>query len=268
MFYCFSLYALYSYLPTDSVYPRAIIMSVIAIVQRALPFSLPWKRRQSTSKEKDPELKSPDQESHEEPPPGNQSAEYPCTTLQCDVLDALHIAVRQPRDQNTNSGASSSETDSGSESEHQTHRLSDRTACAREQFSRAVSWASIIRNQCRWTKKQEKQLVMAEKQLKRCQKAWSSEQEVWLAYIKTLSEEKEAHEDFMLMRMRQQEEERNQFRKSWKRRRSVESALEEEQDVSPNRSNATGLDKLRRLPQYRNLASNLATESTAVACRG
>ena len=87
--------------------------------------------------------------------------------------------------------------------------------------------------------------------------------------IEKLSEEKEAHEEFMLMRMRQQEEERNQFRKSWKRRRSVESALEEERGVSPVRSSATGLNKLRRLPQYRNLASNLAaTESTAVACRG
>lgn len=170
--------------PWTRVYPRAIIMSVIAIVQRALPFSLPWKRRQSTSKEKDPELKSPDQESHEEPPPGNQSAEHPCTTLHCEVSDAMHIAVRQPPDQTTNPDASSSETDSGLESENQTHRLSDGRACAREQLSRAVSWASIVRNHCRWTKEQEKQLVMAEKQLKRCQKAWSSEQEVWLAYVR------------------------------------------------------------------------------------
>lgn len=170
--------------PWTRVYPRAIIMSVIAIVQRALPFSLPWKRRQSTSKEKDPELKSPDQESHEEPPPGNQSAEHPCTTVHCDVSDAVHIAVRQAPDQTTNPDASSSETDSGSESEYQARRLPDGRACARGQLSRAVSWASIVRNHCRWTKEQEKQLVIAEKQLKRCQKAWSSEQEVWLAYVR------------------------------------------------------------------------------------
>lgn len=170
--------------PWTRVYPWAPIMSVIAIVQRALPFSLPWKRRQSTSKEKEPELKSPDQESHEEPPPGNQSAEHPCTSLHCEVSDAVHIAVRQPPDQTTNPDAPSSETDSGPESEYQTHRLSGGRACAREQLSRAVSWASIVRNHCRWTKEQEKQLVMAEKQLRRCQKAWSPEQEVWLAYVR------------------------------------------------------------------------------------
>lgn len=87
--------------------------------------------------------------------------------------------------------------------------------------------------------------------------------------IEKLCEEKDAHEEFMLMRMRQQNEERDQFRKSWKRRRSGERALEEERDTSPVKSSASGLSKLRRLPQYRNLASNLAaTESTAVACPG
>lgn len=183
--FLFSLHALYSSFPPWSrVYPRAIIMSVIAIVQRALSFPLPWKRRQSTSKEKDPGLKSPDRKSHEEPPPGNQSAEHPCTTLHRDVSDAVHIAVRQPPDQTTNPDVSSSETDSGSESEYQTRRLPDSRTCAREQLSRAVSWASIVRNHRRWTKEHEKQLVMAEKQLKRCQKAWSSEQEVWLAYVR------------------------------------------------------------------------------------
>lgn len=87
--------------------------------------------------------------------------------------------------------------------------------------------------------------------------------------IKTLSEEKEAHEEFMLMRMRQQEEERNQFRKSWKRQRSVESAFEEKQDVSSVKSGATGLNKFPRLPRYGYSMSSLATtETTAVACRG
>jgi hypothetical protein len=84
--------------------------------------------------------------------------------------------------------------------------------------------------------------------------------------IQTLSEEKEAHEDFMLMRMRQQDEERNQFRKSWKRRRSVE---EQKQDVSSVKSGATGLNKFPRLPRYGYSVSSLATTvTTAVACRG
>lgn len=72
----------------------------------------------------------------------------------------------------------------------------------------------------------------------------------------------------MLMRMKQQEEERNQFRKSWKRRRSVESALEEKQFISPIRMNSSGLNKFRPLALYGNVAPDLArAESTAVACR-
>lgn len=67
------------------------------------------------------------------------------------------------------------------------------------------------------------------------------------------------------MRMRQQDEERNQFRKAWKRRQSESS--EEMQDVSSVKSGASGLNRFRRLPLY-GLVSNLTTESTAVACRG
>ena len=86
--------------------------------------------------------------------------------------------------------------------------------------------------------------------------------------IQILSEEKKAHEDFMLMRMKQQEEERNQFRKSWKRRQSVESALEENHTVSPIRRNSSGLNKFHPLPLYGNKVPHLArAESTAVACR-
>lgn len=159
-------------------------MPVITFVQRALPFSLPWKRRQSTSKEREPKLESQDRDSHVEPTSDNQSAAQPSTTLHRDV-SSVHIAVKQPPDQTTDPDASTgSETDSDSESEYQTHRLSDPKPCAREQLTRAVSWASIVRSHCRWTKEQEKQLVMAEKHLRRCQKAWSSEQEVWLAYVR------------------------------------------------------------------------------------
>lgn len=50
-------------------------------------------------------------------------------------------------------------------------------------LARVVSWAKIVGDGCRWTKEQAQQLAVAERELARCQKAWSSEQEVWLAYV-------------------------------------------------------------------------------------
>lgn len=159
-------------------------MSVITIVQRALPFSLYWKRRHSASKEKEANPGSPDLAIHEDELFGNQSTDSSGTTLHHDVSDAVHIAVKQPVNDTTKPDASSPESDLDSDSKHETHRLSDSSqACAREQLCRAVSWASIVRSQSRWTKEQERQLWMAEKQLRKCQKAWSSEQEIWLAYV-------------------------------------------------------------------------------------
>ncbi|KAJ5684038.1 uncharacterized protein N7477_000383 [Penicillium maclennaniae] len=272
-------------------------MSVITIVQRALPFSLPWKRRHTTNKEKDLDPESPDLAFHEDELFGNQLTDSPGTTLHYDVSDAVHVAVKQPLDDTTNPDASGPESDTDSESEYET-RLSDHSQVGtREQLGRAVNWASIVRSHSRWTTKQERQLWIAEKELRRCQKAWSSEQEVWLAYVRVpwlirwssvtailalthfsffftldqiqlLSEEKQAHQDFMLMRMKQQEEERNQFRKSWKKRRSVETALEEKQFNFPISRNSGGMNKFRPLPLYGNVVPNMArAEPTAVACR-
>ncbi|KAJ5174599.1 uncharacterized protein N7482_000476 [Penicillium canariense] len=245
-------------------------MAVITIVQRALPFALPWRRRSSIGKGKDKEqdidvyVYTSDRDSHDDLP-GRHDAEISGPALHCDVSHALHIAVSPSRDQTTRSESSSnepSETDSVAESEYGTHSPSHHSASsARAQLDRVVSWASIVRSRCRWTSDQEKELLMAEKQLARCQKAWSSEQELWLAYnnvtysnalfhpkIEALSEEKAAHEGFMLMRTRQQEEERHQFRKAWKRRRFA---------------------KLRRLQRVAHYAPALATtESPALTCQG
>ncbi|KAK1140828.1 hypothetical protein N8T08_009825 [Aspergillus melleus] len=77
---------------------------------------------------------------------------------------------------------------------------------------RVVSWASILGHRCRWTRRQERDLAIAESELARCQKAWSSEQEVWLVYIKALTEEKEAHEEFLHQRAKQQDDEQQHFR--------------------------------------------------------
>ncbi|THD00220.1 hypothetical protein EYZ11_000270 [Aspergillus tanneri] len=66
----------------------------------------------------------------------------------------------------------------------------------------------------------ERDLAIAEQELARCQNAWSSEQEVWLTYIKALTEEKEAHEEFLHRRAKHQDDEQQHFRKSWNHRRS------------------------------------------------
>ncbi|KAF3387015.1 hypothetical protein F1880_000261 [Penicillium rolfsii] len=264
-------------------------MSVLTIVQRAFPFTRPWKRRSSTDKGKDKEIDveiyTSDRDSHEQIHFGTHDANaFPGTSLsskslQRDVSHTLHIAVKPSPDHTTrpeDSLSESSETDSDSESQFDDDirrpSQSGASSSSREaRLARVVSWASIVRSRRRWTNEQEKQLLMAEKQLARCQKAWSSEQELWLAYIQTLSEEKAAHEGFMLMRTRQQEEERNQFRKAWKRRRSLESAMttKAESDAM-TRSDATNrFIKLPRLQWPGQFAPVLATaESTVVACHG
>ncbi|PLN85756.1 hypothetical protein BDW42DRAFT_131681 [Aspergillus taichungensis] len=91
---------------------------------------------------------------------------------------------------------------------------------------RAVSWASIVGDRPRWTEEQERELEIAEVELRRCQKAWSSEQEVWLARIEVLNEEKEAHEDFLHSRARQQDDEQQLFRKVWSQRKSIDDPLQ------------------------------------------
>lgn len=52
---------------------------------------------------------------------------------------------------------------------------------------RIISWRldnnKMVPGRCRWTLEQEKRLKVAQQQLARCQKAWSSEQEVWLKHV-------------------------------------------------------------------------------------
>jgi hypothetical protein len=85
--------------------------------------------------------------------------------------------------------------------------------------------------------------------------------------IQALSEEKEAHSDFLLLRSRQQDDEQHQFRKAWKRRRSFETALQLN-SLAVN-SNAGMSNKFRRLQRHGYLETPLvATDSTALACRG
>ncbi|KAJ6096289.1 hypothetical protein N7486_007035 [Penicillium sp. IBT 16267x] len=250
-------------------------MPVFTIVQRALPF--PWKRRSSTSKGKEKEdeidldLESSDHDSDlyfQEKSAGTPFAAIPCPPLHRDVSNDLHIAVKQSPDQTIDPHESGGEySDSEADSDFEIDKQ-EPSSSPHARVGRVVSWASIVRSRCWWTHEQEKELLGAEKQLARCQKAWSSEQELWLSYIQVLREEKEAHEGFMLMRLKQQDQERNQFRKVWKRRRSIESAIEEKetQITVTVKGNINGLQKLRRL-QLAYLSPSLATKSPAVACQ-
>ncbi|KAJ5925717.1 hypothetical protein N7454_008356 [Penicillium verhagenii] len=253
-------------------------MAVLTIVQRALPF--PWKRRSSAistgskGKEKEDELDFELNLDHDsdlyfhEKSPGTEFAAIPRPSMHSDVSDTLHVAVKK-------SPVNFSDCDSDSESEIDQQEASSSSSRAR--FGRMVNWASIVRSRCRWTQEQEKELQGAEKQLARCQRAWSSEQELWLSYIQVLREEKEAHEGFMLMRLKQQEDERSQFRKVWKRRRSIESALEEKEKEKERerenqitlmvKGNINGLQKLRRLQLGYLSPTSLVTKSPAVTCQ-
>ncbi|KAF4178665.1 hypothetical protein CNMCM8927_000299 [Aspergillus lentulus] len=119
------------------------------------------------------------------------------------------LAVRaQPADAEADAGSSSS-----SNHPHNGNR---------KRLVRIVSFKSIAHERSRWSSSQERELAIAEHELARCQKAWSSEQELWLEYIKILLEEKEAHEEFLSHRAKQTGDEQLHFRKAWRSRRAGE----------------------------------------------
>lgn len=52
--------------------------------------------------------------------------------------------------------------------------------------------------------------------------------------IQSLSDEKETHEEFMSLRRKQQQDERQQFRKAWKRRRVEELERHNDSEIKRN----------------------------------
>jgi hypothetical protein len=79
------------------------------------------------------------------------------------------LAVRaQPAD---------AEADAGSSSSNHPHNGN------RKRLVRIVSFKSIAHDRSRWSSSHERELAIAEHELARCQKAWSSEQELWLEYV-------------------------------------------------------------------------------------
>ncbi|KAK4861711.1 hypothetical protein LT330_003746 [Penicillium expansum] len=249
-------------------------MSVFTIVHRALPpLTLPWKRRTSLKgkspdleihlSEKNPIMSDPDiipQVQNNEP-----------IVMHRDVHGPVQVAVNTHANHNTPTpqSAPSAPEDiphpvADPTSEDRVH-YSSQTRPTRAQLARAVSWASIIRSRDRWTVEQERELVNAQRQLGRCQKAWSSEQEVWLSYVQALSEEKEAHAGFLSMRHRQQDDEQHQFRKAWKRRRSSSGDDEVQQSAIDT---ANRLGRLRRLQRYGYSGQRLGAGSAVLAVEG
>lgn len=290
-------------------------MAVLSLVHRALPFSFPWKRHQSSSttcskgKEKIYEVTNHGSEhnSQNDVQIGYDDAEIPDAPMHCDIPASLHIAVSQHLDLKATREDTTRDNESlagnALDAQCTTHQLAEKCeTSARPQLARVVSWASIVRSQCRWTSDQEKKLQDARKELTRCQKAWSSEQELWLAYVgsislvssfikiikptftindflqniyniliyvkvQSLSEEKEAHSDFLLLRTRQQDEEQHQFRKAWKRRRSFETTLQLS-NISAKRNTSMGT-KLRRLQRHGYVVTPLVAKNSAVIdCQG
>ncbi|KAL4809993.1 hypothetical protein BDV18DRAFT_130081 [Aspergillus unguis] len=118
---------------------------------------------------------------------------------------------------------------------------------APRQRKRLVSWDGVKEEaRPRWTMEQEKKLVHARAELARCQKAWSSEQEVWIERVERLSEEKEAHEGFMNNRAKHIGDEQTHFRKACNRnrRRSEQDQLQEQ----PQSARLTRTDRTGSLP--------------------
>ncbi|RDW86874.1 uncharacterized protein DSM5745_03516 [Aspergillus mulundensis] len=85
------------------------------------------------------------------------------------------------------------------------------------QRKRLISWDGVReQGRSRWTIEQEEKLAHARVELARCQKAWSSEQEIWLQCIDNLVEEKTAHEGFLSNRRKHSSDEQVHFR-TWPR---------------------------------------------------
>ncbi|KAF9893135.1 hypothetical protein FE257_012546 [Aspergillus nanangensis] len=130
---------------------------------------------------------------------------------------------------------------------HDTASSSSSSSCSsKTRLVRIVSWANIMGDRTRWTTEQERELAIAESQLARCQKAWSSEQELWLGHIKALTEEKEAHEEFLNHRAKQQDDEQQHFRKAWSRRKSSDEQPYQQPHHSPTRANSRMRRRLSR----------------------
>jgi hypothetical protein len=190
----------------SSQYPRrsgSAIMFALTVIQRVLlPFPLRWKRKLSTSKTNERESKFFDDNSdHTDMNSDGCDIQTSSPDLECDDSNTVHLAVKSGLGTNTGLFPEidnfqkieldiNSISDEESDLEDKSQSLPpciDIDPSARSRLIRAVSWANIVRSQYRWTQEQEQQLKLAMKELARCQKAWSSEQELWLTQVRDIS---------------------------------------------------------------------------------
>ncbi|KAJ5240073.1 hypothetical protein N7468_004692 [Penicillium chermesinum] len=176
-------------------YPRRADVGLYACPPRP---PLPWKRRPSTKgkeKEERPDVVDiefpasiPNSKVSHNVSPEPRTAKLPNPSLPGNGSSSLQVAVKQSPDRaaSDSSGAlPAPDPDLSSGSQACLAYVPDlpRPSSPPPQLTRAVSWASIVRSRSRWTVEQERELARAEEQLTRCQKAWSSEQELWITYV-------------------------------------------------------------------------------------
>lgn len=176
-------------------------MPVLAVVQRAFPLGLSWKRRPSPDKGKAKDItlhttverflpSLDDDILHLGMKRTKLAAPF---SLQCDDAHGMHVAVKPGPDPSqlprcpvlTSDNSSSESLAEDSEVEWTTHLpvSSSGGSSTGTRLARVVHWASIVPSRSGWSKEQERRLLMAQKQLAICQKAWSSEQELWLDHV-------------------------------------------------------------------------------------
>ncbi|KAL4921954.1 hypothetical protein BDW62DRAFT_99268 [Aspergillus aurantiobrunneus] len=81
-----------------------------------------------------------------------------------------------------------SEAESDEDVDEDVDPLDISVCAAPRQRKRLVSWDGVKdQARSRWTMEQEKKLLHAQEELARCQKAWSSEQDVWLKCVSDLA---------------------------------------------------------------------------------
>lgn len=98
----------------------------------------------------------------------------PYSSYSDDDDDAIHISEDE--------GPNSSQSDDDNDDDEY-----GATSSSRYKRVRIISWRldnhKMRPGRCRWTLEQERRLQVAQQELARCQKAWSSEQEVWLKHV-------------------------------------------------------------------------------------
>ena len=112
------------------------------------------------------------------------------TTLTNNTDDAVHLHAQDLTDNKSSSTFDDDVISDSTEAEPESSGTGSGSGSGSEHTSRKprvriITWHldDSPSGGCRWTLEQERELQIALQHLDRCQKAWSSEQEVWLAHV-------------------------------------------------------------------------------------